>query len=100
MNAKRSLVSSYDKNLQADIDKAYGEFLAAMEGYESLDGINRIRKDPSKKNNWKIRKQLTQSALLQALPTDSTLQQAIKTKQEFNESAVKQMLAGWHFKGS
>lgn len=93
LERKRSLVSSYDKNLQADIDKAYGEFLAAMEGYESLDGINRIRKDPSKKNNWKIRKQLTQSALLQALPTDSTLQQAIKTKQEFNESAVKQMLA-------
>ncbi|WP_203642907.1 hypothetical protein [Levilactobacillus andaensis] len=90
---KKTLVTDYEARLKDEAKQAYGDFTAAMAGYESLDGIDRVRKDPAKKNNWVLTKNLTPAKLMASLPDDSILQDAIKTKREFNESLVKQMLA-------
>jgi len=90
---KKTQVADYKARLEDEAKQAYGDFTAAMAGHESLDGIDRIRKDPAKKNNWVLTKNLTPAKLMASLPADSVLQDAIKTKKEFNDSLVKQMLA-------
>lgn len=88
----KTLVTARKQALQAEVDEAYGEFLSAMDGYESLDGVDRVRHDPFKKNSWQVKDKLTR-AKIGKLPDDSVLQQAVQEYRELNESRVKQMLA-------
>lgn len=88
----KTLVIARQQELQAEVDEAYGEFLSAMDGHESLDGVDRVRHDPFKKNSWQVKAKLTR-AKIGKLPDDSVLQQAVQEYRELNESKVKQMLA-------
>lgn len=88
----KTLVTAHKQVLQAEVDEAYGEFLSAMDGYESLDGVDRIRHDPFKKNSWQVKAKLTR-AKIGKLSDDSVLQQAVQEYRELNESKIKQMLA-------
>ncbi|RDF15310.1 hypothetical protein CNR30_01150 [Levilactobacillus brevis] len=88
----KTLVIARQQALQAEVDEAYGEFLSAMDGHESLDGVDRIRHDPFKKNSWQVKAKLTR-AKIGKLPDGSVLQQAVQEYRELNESKVKQMLA-------
>lgn len=88
----KTLVTAYKQELQAEANEAYGKFLSAMDGHESLDGIDRVRHDPFKKNSWRVKAKLTR-AKIGKLPDDSVLQQAVQEYRELNESKVKQMLA-------
>jgi len=88
----KTLVTARQQALQAEVDEAYGEFLSVMDGHESLDGVDRVRHDPFKKNSWQVKAKLTR-AKIGKLPDDSVLQQAVQEYRELNESKVKQMLA-------
>lgn len=92
---KSTAANAYKAALEEESRKAYGDFLAVMGGHESLDGVNRIRKDPRKKNSWQVDMKLTNGAMLKALPKESELLDAVETKttKKFSTSIVKQKLA-------
>lgn len=92
---KATAVNAYKAVLEEESRKAYGDFLAVMSDHESLDGVNRIRKDPSKKNSWTVGMNLTNGETIKSLPEECELLDAVETKttKKFSTSRVKQMLA-------